>query len=136
MERKINTVCLVDDDDIYQFVASLEIKKTNLVNKIILFPDGQKAINFFISEKENQDKLPDIIFLDVNMPLMDGWQFLEEYILIKKLLAKHIIIYMVSSSVDEKDVMRANNISEVTGYLIKPINKNRLTEVFQEVLSA
>ena len=53
MERKINTVCLVDDDDIYQFVASLEIKKTNLVDKIILFSDGQKAINFFISEKEN-----------------------------------------------------------------------------------
>ena len=69
------------------------------------------------------------------MPVMDGWQFLDEYILIKKLLAKNIIIYMVSSSVDDKDVMRANNISEVTGYLIKPINKNRLTEVFQELLS-
>lgn len=134
MEGKIDMVCIVDDDDIYRLVASIEIKKTEMVNNIIVFPDGQKAISYFIVQKENLEKLPDIIFLDINMPVMDGWQFLEEYMLIKSVLPKSIVIYMVSSSVDYRDITRAKNISEVSGYLVKPIGKQRLLEVFKELI--
>ena len=127
--KKINTFCIVDDDDIYQFTTSLFLKKTDLVNKVIVFSNGLKAINFLKEEMENSENIPDILFLDVNMPVMDGWEFLEEYILIKPMMPKTIVIYMVTSSVDEKDVLRAKNISALSGYLVKPISSENIVEV-------
>ncbi len=135
MEGKIETVCIVDDDDIYQFTASMEIQKTNLVNKIIMFPNGLKALDYINIEKDNPGNLPDVIFLDVNMPMMDGWDFLKEFIIMKANLPKSIVIFMVSSSVDSRDVDRAHEISEVSGYMVKPMGKQRLTEVFNTLLS-
>ncbi|CAH0336613.1 MAG: response regulator [Flavobacterium sp.] len=127
--KKINTFCIVDDDDIYQFTTSLFLKKTDLVNKVIVFSNGLKAINFLKEEMENSENIPDILFLDVNMPVMDGWEFLEEYLLIKPMMPKTIVIYMVTSSVDEKDVLRAKNISALSGYLVKPISSENIVEV-------
>ena len=67
------------------------------------------------------EALPDIIFLDINMPFMDGWQFLEEYTKIKPTLSKQIVIYVVSSSISEYDIERARNNSNVSDYFVKPI---------------
>lgn len=133
--KKINTFCIIDDDDIYQFTTSVLLKKTDLVNKIILFSNGLKAINFFKEELGNIENIPDILFLDVNMPVMDGWEFLEEYLLIKPMIPKTVIIYMVSSSVDEKDVLKAKSISTLSGYLVKPISSKNILEVILGVLN-
>ncbi|MFN0048575.1 MAG: response regulator [Cytophagales bacterium] len=135
MEGKLDTVCIIDDDDIYQFTASIEIKKTQLVDKIIVFSNGEQAIDFFKLEINNATNLPDIIFLDVNMPVMDGWQFLDEFILFKDILPKTVLIYMVSSSVDERDISRANRIKEVTGYMLKPIGQKKMAEIFSSMLN-
>lgn len=135
MKKKINTVCVVDDDDIYQFVVSIDIKKTNLVDNIIQFTDGELALNYIVLHKDNVQNLPDIIFLDLNMPRMDGWQFLEEFIILKAFFPKTIIIYMVSSSLDQRDIYKASKISELSGYLVKPINKDKLSQLFLNILS-
>ena len=135
MAKTIETVCIVDDDDIYQFVASMEIKKTKMVDKIIFFADGEQAINYLKQEQKNIVNIPDIIFLDVNMPVMDGWQFLAEYGILKSKLPKSVIIYLVSSSVDERDLTRAKTINEISGYLIKPVARERLLEVLNTVLN-
>jgi CheY-like chemotaxis protein len=127
--NKINTFCIIDDDPIYQFTTSLLLKKSDLVNKITLFSNGLEAINFLKNEMGNIENIPDILFLDVNMPVMDGWEFLEEYLLIKPMIPKKIVIYMVTSSVDEKDVLRAKNISALSGYLVKPISSQKIEEV-------
>lgn len=135
MESKIETVCIVDDDDIYQFTAKMELQKTNLVNKVIIFSNGLKAIDYIKTEKDNSINLPDVIFLDVNMPVMDGWEFLQEYIVLKATLPKSITIYMVSSSVDSRDVERANEIGAISGYIVKPIGKQRLAELLNNWIS-
>jgi len=133
--KKINTVCIVDDDDIFQLTASHMLKKTDLVNKIIVFSNGLKAINFLKAEMGSQENIPDILFLDINMPVMDGWEFLEEYLHIRPMLPKTVVIYMVSSSVDKRDVLRAKNISALSGYLIKPISSKNIMEVIVSVLN-
>jgi CheY-like chemotaxis protein len=133
--KKINTFCIVDDDDLYQFTTTLLLKKTDLVNKIIVFSDGLKAINFLKDEMGNVENIPDILFLDINMPVMDGWEFLEEYLLIKPMMPKTVVIYMVSSSVDERDVLKAKSISALSGYLIKPISSENIMEVILEILN-
>lgn len=133
--KKIETFCIVDDDDIYQFTTSLLLKKTDLVNKIIVFSNGLKAINFLKDEMGNKENIPDVLFLDINMPVMDGWEFLEEYLLIKPMMPKTVVIYMVSSSVDEKDVLKAKSISALSGYMVKPISSQNIMEVILEILN-
>jgi CheY-like chemotaxis protein len=133
--NKINTFCIVDDDDIYQFTTSVLLKKTDLVNKIIVFSNGLKAINFLKDEIGNKENIPDVLFLDINMPVMDGWEFLEEYLLIKPMIPKTVVIYMVSSSVDEKDVLKAKSISALSGYLVKPISSQNIMEVILGILN-
>ncbi|RTY87675.1 response regulator [Flavobacterium sp. RSP49] len=133
--NKINTFCIVDDDDIYQFTTSVLLKKTDLVNKIIVFSNGLKAINFLKDEMGNKENIPDVLFLDINMPVMDGWEFLEEYLLIKHMMPKTVVIYMVSSSVDEKDVLKAKSISALSGYLVKPISTQNIMEVILGILN-
>ena len=126
-------VCLIDDDDIYQFtfLKSLAAKSEN--RKVITFSDGEEALNFMNENLLKPDVLPDIIFLDINMPVMDGWEFLEEFVKIKPHTGKEITIYMVSSSIDPVDLDRAGKINEVSKYLIKPINEDDLEEIIKGV---
>ncbi len=133
--KKINTFCIVDDDDLYQFTTTHLLKKSELVNKIIVFSNGLSAINFLKEEIGNEENIPDVVFLDINMPVMDGWEFLEEYLLIKPMIPKTVVIYMVSSSVDEKDVIKAKSISELSGYLVKPISSDHIMDVISGVLN-
>lgn len=132
--KKINNFCIIDDDEIHKFTTSFMLKKTNLVNNIILFSNGLEAINFFKDEIINIDNIPEIVFLDVNMPVMDGWEFLEEYQLIKPMLPKTVVIYMISSSVDERDVLKAKSISSLSGFLVKPILSQNILQIIEEIL--
>ena len=135
-KSKIDSVCIIDDDLIYQFLAKEEITYTNLVRKVMFFDDGDQAIKYITSTLDNNDiaLLPDIIFLDINMPIMDGWEFLEAYLPLRSRIYKKIIIYVVSSSIDIRDLDRARNISAVSDYIIKPISSNRLVSIFTELL--
>lgn len=132
MKKKIDTVCVVDDDDIYQFTVKYEIERTQLVDHIKFFSDGEQAIHFLETASDNPSQLPDIVFLDINMPIMDGWDFLEEFAQLKPKLGKKITIYMVSSSNNEKDMERARQITEVADYIIKPVTREKLTTLFKK----
>ncbi len=137
IKNKIDSVCIIDDDLIYQFLAKEEITYTNLVSKVMFFDDGAQAIKYITSKLDTSDiaLLPDVIFLDINMPIMDGWEFLEAYLPLKPRIGKNIVIYVVSSSIDMRDLDRARNISAVSDYIIKPISSNRLVSIFTELLS-
>ncbi|WP_179349227.1 response regulator [Winogradskyella pacifica] len=126
-------ICVIDDDDIYQFTIVKILKSINLDKKISLFSDGEEALEFLIDNLYNNEELPDIIFLDINMPIMDGFQFMEEYVKIKPKLNKKITIYMVSSSVDPVDIERAKNISDISDYIIKPIKAGQLQEIMNNL---
>ena len=76
---------------------------------------------------------PDIIFLDINMPVMDGWEFLEAYRAIEEKLPDTISIYLVSSSVDKNDIMRSRQFKYVTDYLVKPVYKEKFSQVLLSV---
>jgi CheY-like chemotaxis protein len=74
MER-IEKICVIDDDDIYQFLLKKELKSTNLLESTVVFNNGSKAIDYILTAKDAPETLPDVIFLDINMPIMDGWFF-------------------------------------------------------------
>lgn len=126
-------VVLVDDDQIFVYLTSKAIEQTHLIDLIRIFSNGLDAINFLKENSENANALPEIILLDLSMPIMDGWQFLEEYIRLQPRLAKTITIYIVSSSISPTDLLKAKNISAVSDYIIKPVTKEKLIEVVKNI---
>ncbi|MFY0712812.1 response regulator [Seonamhaeicola sp. NFXS20] len=126
-------ICIIDDDDIYQFTVIKTLESLKLAKKIIAFSDGEEALNFFIENLNKSTELPDVVLLDINMPIMDGFQFMEEYVKIKPKVGKKIIIYMVSSSVDPVDIKKAKSISEISDYIIKPIKSGELKSILKSL---
>ena len=119
-------VCLIDDDKVYQFTSKMILEATQLTSRITTFFNGQEAIEFFLDPANQQiGILPDVIFLDINMPIMNGWNFLEEFDKIFYTLPKKILIYVVSSSVDDSDIEKSKSFVSVADYVIKPINKEK-----------
>ena len=99
----------------------------------MLFSDGEQAINFILDNLNQENNFPDVIFLDIDMPIMDGFQFMEEYIKIKPRVGKKITIYMVSSSLDPVDIGRAQKISAISDYIVKPIGLVRLKTIIEDL---
>lgn len=128
MNKKL-LIAIVEDDLIFQFIAERLIESINSEHQTIIFSDGKEAIDFIDSNRNELDTLPDIIFLDINMPVMNGWQFLNKYIEIKSEIKKEITIYIVSSSKNPDDFIKAENINEVTDYIVKPINREKYTSI-------
>ena len=128
--KPINTVCVVDDDEIYVFGLRKLIAIKKLCSNLLEFSNGKEAIDF-IQNPVNIGNLPDVIFLDINMPVMDGWDFMDSFVKIKHSLGKKIIVYMISSSISEDDINRAKTISDITDYIMKPVTHDKLIEMFQ-----
>ncbi|WP_445457594.1 response regulator [Flavobacterium sp. HNIBRBA15423] len=130
---QIKNLALVDDDDVFVFLTKKTIEQTKLVDLIKVFGNGLDAINFLKENKNNVDVLPEIILLDLSMPIMNGWQFLEEFTKINPSLGKKITIYICSSSISQDDITRAKSINEVSDYIIKPITKDKLIDLIEKL---
>jgi len=126
-------ICIVDDDDVYQFTITKSIQSQKLAKKILAFSDGEEALQFMIDNLANADNIPDIIFLDINMPKMNGFEFMENFVKIKPSAGKPIEVFMVSSSVDPKDLERAKEISEISDYIVKPIYSEQIASIIEEL---
>lgn len=129
----LKNLTIVDDDDIFVFLTTKIIEQTNLIDLIKVFGNGLDAINFLKENKNNVDALPDIILLDLSMPIMNGWQFLEKYNKLNPTIGKKITIYICSSSISPDDITRAKTISEVSDYIIKPITKDKLIDLIKKL---
>jgi CheY-like chemotaxis protein len=129
--NQIKTLTLVDDDDIFVFLTKKVVEQTKLVDLIKVFGNGLDALNFLKENRHNIDILPEIILLDLSMPIMNGWQFLEEYAKLNPTIGKKITIYICSSSISHDDITRAKAINEVSDYIIKPITKNKLIDLIK-----
>lgn len=115
-------IYIIDDDPIYQLVTKRLIEKTNLFSETKAFVNGNEALHYF----ENTGDLPDVILLDIEMPGMDGWDFLDELIRIEKNCRKKVTIYVASSSIATEDKIKAQNYNCVKDFLSKPINLEKL----------
>lgn len=133
MNTPVN-ICIVDDDDIYQFTVIKTLELLEFEKNIQVFSDGEEALEFLLNNLDKNDELPDVIFLDINMPIMDGYQFMEEYVKIKSKLGKKTVIYMVSSSVDPVDIEKAKRISDISDYIIKPIEPGKLKSIMEKLI--
>ena len=132
MSRKTPIIALVDDDKIFQLTASKTIKSTEITDNILQFLNGEDALQFLKQNISNPSTLPDYIFLDINMPYIDGWMFLDDYDNLKSKITKPISIYMVSSSIDPRDIQRAKTNTNVKDYVIKPVTREKFLELLKQ----
>jgi CheY-like chemotaxis protein len=105
------------------------MKEINFCESIIVYNNGQEALEGLILISESGQKIPPFIFLDLNMPIMNGWEFLEEFTKIPNNSLKKTTIYIISSSVDPRDLERVKNYKAVNNYILKPITPTDLETV-------
>ena len=127
----MNTICIVDDDKIYQLTTKRLLERINATKNILVFSDGEEAYEYITEKIREEDALPDVIFLDINMPCMNAWEFLDAYNEIKPRLAKKIIIYIISSSISDTDIQRAKEIEHVKDYCVKPVSIDKYVEILK-----
>jgi CheY-like chemotaxis protein len=133
MASKAPIIALVDDDKIFQLTASKTLKATALTDTILQFENGEEALKFLREHTGDPESLPDYIFLDINMPMIDGWMFLDDYEILKSKFSKAISIYMVSSSIDTRDIERAKKNNNVKDYIVKPVTRDKFIELLKNV---
>ena len=122
---------LVDDDEINNFITLKLIKKAFPDSVLSTFLNGRLAINKLKEILDHQpDNIPDYILLDINMPVMNGWEFLEEYKALDFDPDKRITIYILSSSVFSNDIDKAKSYQSVANFISKPLNLESIKEVF------
>lgn len=131
---KTNKWAIIDDDNVFHLNTKVLIEERNKHDRIISFYDGKEAIKFFENNKAQNNELPDIILLELYLPVMDGWEFLEEFLPLRSEIDKDISIYIVSSSVNMHDFQRAYNINAIKKYIIKPLRVSEIEYIIEDVM--
>ncbi|WP_159476529.1 two-component system response regulator [Dyadobacter sp. 3J3] len=131
--KKINLICVIDDDQIYTFLIKRIIEHAEVAENTIFFKNGLDALQFFVDKKMQPEELPELILLDINMPILDGWQFLAGYSKLKPVIEKEMTLYMTSSSDDQDDYNRAMAIDSVKDFIRKPIDVDMLKKLVEQM---
>ncbi len=129
--RKINISCIIDDDPIFVYGTKKVMKEVDFCSDIIVYNNGQDAINGLRNLVKEKKEMPSLIFLDLNMPVMDGWEFLDDFITIPNNNIEKVHVYVISSSIDANDFIRARNYEVVNNYILKPITPEDLVAVLK-----
>jgi CheY-like chemotaxis protein len=125
----IPVLAVVDDDEIFQVIARKMMAICAPQWKIQTFPNGQEALKYLKQYATDPDKIPDVVLLDINMPVMDGWMFLDEFQRVKSQLTKTMKIYLASSSIDSQDIDRGKSNPNLVDYIIKPLTVETIGKI-------
>jgi CheY-like chemotaxis protein len=137
MYNKLRCILLIDDDEASNFLSKMQIEDASCTEHIQVASGGQEALDYLNKSRQHggshQDfPWPDLIFLDINMPAMNGWEFLEKYV---QLVTEHkgeIIIVMLTTSLNPDDASKASEISCISGFENKPLSKEKLSRILQQ----
>jgi CheY-like chemotaxis protein len=128
--KKINTVLLVDDDQVTNLLNSKVIKKVKLASKVDIVLNGKEALEYL--ENVRNEDIPHIIFLDINMPYMNGFEFLDIYN--KKFNEKHgtLVLMMLTTSINSVEVEKARSYGSVSEFISKPLTVDKLKQIMEK----
>lgn len=129
MKQKLKCILLVDDDPDDNMYHRIIIEEMNIAENIEVVFNGLEAINYL--KKENRNP-PELIFLDINMPRMNGWEFLEQYKHLDEKQKARVVIVILTTSANPDHIKKAQQIKEVTGFETKPLTKEMLTDILNE----
>ena len=133
MKKKLNTILLIDDDQATNFLHKMVIKKAECADHVHVELNGEAAINYLLSTKEGKHPKPDLIFLDINMPRMNGWSFLEEYGKLNESQKGTAVIVMLTTSLNPDDLQQAKKYGEISEFRNKPLSQAIMMDIISRL---
>jgi len=129
LDTKLEYIMMIDDDPATNYLHQLIVKKSNLFEKQETFSSAQEALDH-INEINNTTKaFPEIILLDINMPAINGWEFIEQFENMKKVMSLHTIIVMLTTSINPKDKIKSLTYESVKKFENKPLSVEKLIDI-------
>jgi len=128
-KKIIKSVLLIDDDEPITFLNEFIIKRSGLVENVYVKQSGYDALEFLKTKKDQIEG--GLVFLDINMPGMNGWEFLEEYKKLGKNYLENVVIIMLSTSLDPDDIQKAKSIKEINEFRSKPLTRDIFFEIHE-----
>ena len=130
----VKRVCLIDDDHIFVYGAKRLMREFDFFDDLSVFNNGQDALDHFETQSQSPETLPSVIFLDLNMPVMNGWEFLEAFLNLPGITTHGITIYIMSSSVDPRDLEKIQAHPYIKNYILKPLTTEDLENLSKEMV--
>lgn len=124
----MNILAVLDDDAIFHQIIDYAHTNANYTH-IFHYYNAEQLLTYLAEHKDNAEKIPDVLFVDLNLPIVDGWSFLNSYAEIADSLVKKIMVYVVSTSVRREDPVKAKQYPFVKEYLIKPVSVAKLKNI-------
>jgi CheY-like chemotaxis protein len=132
INQKLENVLLVDDDEGTNFLNERIIRLSGYVNNIVKAHNGIQALEYLKLKINSKHPQPEFILLDINMPAMNGWEFMEAYSQLDEAQKAQIIIVMLSTSLNPDDEKRAREIKEINDFRSKPLTMKMFTDLVEE----
>ncbi|VXB37478.1 response regulator [Maribacter litoralis] len=124
-----SSCCIIDDDEFFSVSTKTTLKHYDFCDNILYYSEGQEAIDGLVGLLVENITLPDVIFLDLNMPNRDGWSFLEEFEALPIDKIGHIQIYITSSFISPSFMEKAKKYKLVKDYLVKPLTEDAIKKI-------
>ena len=128
-DPKFETVMIIDDNLVDLYIISRMITKNNFGKNVLHYTEAEEAIKYLQENQDSISKLPQIIFVDIYMPLMSGFEFLEAYDKLSTTLKNYCKTYIISSTIDNEDIARSSSNKNVVAFHVKPITKEFLDRI-------
>ncbi len=135
LKKKLNCVLLIDDDEPTNFYNEIIIREAQLSDQIVAVQSGKEALDYLVSIKDGAHPQPDLIFLDINMPAMNGWEFIEAYKKLEENQKGKIVVIMLTTSLNPDDELKAKGLDNVHDFKNKPLSVETIEEVVKNYFS-
>ena len=132
MKDKLNCILLIDDDEPTNFLNELVIKQVDCAEKTVAVQSGQAALDFLKERINGGYPQPTLIFLDINIPVMNGWEFLDEYQKLDSDQKAKVLIVMLTTSLTPDDKDKAENIDTINYFVNKPLTVEIVNEILDK----
>jgi CheY-like chemotaxis protein len=130
---RVDKVCIIDDDPIFVYGTKVILNyNRSFCSNIMVYENGEEALENLVNELKNKERLPEVIFLDLNVPIMDGWEFLDNFCKIPDIEFK-TSIYILSSSINPDDINKSKKYSIVKDFIQKPLTEAKFNKLLESV---
>ncbi|MBB01005.1 MAG: response regulator [Saprospirales bacterium] len=130
--KRLHTILLVDDDAPTLFLNKLVIEDLDCTDRVLTAENGRQAIDMLTEKIDDEFLCPDLILLDINMPIINGWEFMDKYQTLSAEQKAKIVVVMVTTSLNPDDRSRAESIEDIKDFVSKPLDEITLKDIIEK----